>query len=99
MKLNKEQIRDLRRQAHSLKAIINIGKGGLTDSVVEAMNEALKSHELIKVRFIAFKDEKKAISANLAEQTKSACIGTIGHISIYFKQHPQTEKRKIKIKK
>ncbi|MDI9455069.1 MAG: YhbY family RNA-binding protein, partial [Spirochaetota bacterium] len=43
----------LKAQAHSLKPIVMVGKGGLSEQVVRALDEALSSHELVKVKFQA----------------------------------------------
>jgi RNA-binding protein len=58
---------------------------------------ALKDHELIKVKFGEFKEAKKEMSGEIANATKSEVVGIIGNIAILYRQHPQTEKRKIKI--
>ena len=48
--LNGKQRRYLRGLAHSLEPIVQLGKGGLTDGVVGAVDAALADHELIKVK-------------------------------------------------
>ena len=58
---------------------------------------ALGDHELIKVRFLEFKDEKKALSQEIAEKTGSELVGLIGNIAIYFRQHPDPAKRKVRL--
>jgi RNA-binding protein len=87
----------LRGLAHHLDAVIYIGKQGLTESVIQATQEALRDHELIKVKFIDFKDQKRDITQQLAEATFSDQVGIIGHIAILFRQNPDPEQRKIEI--
>ncbi len=43
--------RHLRALAHELEPVVQVGKGGLSEAVVEQVREQLKAHELIKVRF------------------------------------------------
>jgi RNA-binding protein len=89
----------LRAQAHHLKPLVIIGRNGINSQVIGSVDLALKDHELIKVKFGEFKDAKKEISAEIAQATKSEVVGIIGNIAIIYRQHPQSEKRKIKIPK
>ena len=87
----------LRGLAHKLKPVVYIGKQGLIPSVILAVDEALDAHELIKLRFIDFKekDQKEDISAKIEKETSSECVGIIGHQSIFYREHRNPKKRKI----
>jgi RNA-binding protein len=87
----------LRSQAHHLKPVVIVGKNGVSAQLIGSVDLALKDHELIKVKFGEFKEAKKEISAEIALATKSDVVGIIGNIAIFYRPHPQTEKRKIKI--
>lgn len=76
----------LRAQAHALKPIVMVGKGGLNVAIVSALDEALTSHELVKVKFQAHKDEKREISDALAEQTTSEVVSIIGFIATFYRE-------------
>ena len=89
----------LRGIAHGLKPVVYIGQKGLTDEVLRSANQALESHELIKVKFNEFKekDQKNELSLRLENETNSEVIGMIGHTVIFFRQQKNPEKRKIKL--
>ena len=87
----------LRSQAHHLKPLVIIGRNGINEQVIGTVDIALKDHELIKIKFGEFKEGKKEISAEIAQTTKSEVVGMIGNIAIFYRQHPEPEKRKIKI--
>lgn len=87
----------LRSQAHHLKPLVIIGRNGINEQVIGSVDLALKDHELIKVKFGEFKEAKKEISAEIAQATKSELVGIIGNIVIFYRQHSEPEKRKIKI--
>lgn len=87
----------LRSQAHHLKPLVIIGAKGLTSQLIGSVDLALKDHELIKVKFGEFKEAKKEISDEIAKATQSELIGLIGNIAIFYRQHPDQEKRKIKM--
>jgi len=76
----------LKAEAHDLKPVVMIGKGGLDGRVVSALDEALASHELVKVKFQAFKDEKRELSEQIALQTKSELVSIIGFIATFYRQ-------------
>lgn len=78
----------LRGIAHDLKPVIQVGDKGVTDSVITAVETALLSHELIKVRLHAPAD-KKAMANELATRTGAAMCGLIGHTVILYKEHPE----------
>ena len=87
----------LRSLAHHLKPVVMVGRNGISEQLVASVDAALNDHELIKVKFGEFKEEKKEISQEISVITKSEVIGIIGNIVIFYRQHPQTERRKIKI--
>ena len=50
MKLSGKQVRYLRGLGHHLDPVIMLGKGGLSEAIVDKTSEALDTHELIKVK-------------------------------------------------
>ncbi len=96
-RLKGSQISALKRMAHDLKPVVMIGKLGLTDSALEAVDRALDDHELIKVKFVGFKEEKKALSSLLEEKTEGVLVTLIGNIAVLYRQSRDPNKRKIRI--
>ena len=95
--LNSRQKKILRAKAHDLKPIVLVGKSGVTDGCIQSIDEAIDSHELIKVKFIEHKDDKKKLSEIICDKTKAEIVGNIGHTIMLFRQNPDQEKRKYKI--
>ena len=50
--LSGKQARHLRALGHSLKPVLQVGKSGITDGMIEQIRKALETHELIKVKLI-----------------------------------------------
>ena len=98
-KLEGFQRKYLRGLAHSLKPVVLIGQKGLTDEVLRSANQALESHELIKVKFhdVKEKDQKAALSERLGKKTGSEIVGVIGHTTIFYRQQRDPGKRKISV--
>lgn len=99
MLLTSTQKKYLRGLAHKLKPVIQIGKSGFTKELQMEMNIQLEIHELIKIRFMDFKEEKKEIMAQIEARLLASSAGIIGHIGILYRQAEDLKKRKIKIPK
>lgn len=91
------QKRFLRGVAHALKPVVFVGQKGFSPTLVKAMDEALERHELIKVKFIEFKEKEKktALIQQLEEAVDCDMVGMIGHTAAFYRQHSDPEKRKI----
>ena len=85
----------LRGLGQKLEPIVMVGKNGVTDKVIESTDMALTAHELVKVRFVDRKDEKRTLIDELAQGTKSEVVGMIGHTALLYRQHEDAEKRKV----
>ena len=57
--INSKERSKLRSLAHHLKPVVTVGKSGLIDGTLKSINQALDSHELIKIKFNSSKDQKK----------------------------------------
>jgi RNA-binding protein len=92
--LTSAQTRFLRGQAHDLKAMLQIGGKGVTESVVAEIGEALEHHELVKVKIAA--EDREARDAMIGEITKrsgAALVQRIGHVAILYR--PSEDHRRI----
>ncbi len=83
--------RYLRSLAHSLKPIIFVGEGGVSPQVLMALDEALASHELVKVRLRQPANKKEA-AAQLAAASGSALCGVVGHTVVLYRPNPDEVK-------
>ncbi len=87
----------LRGMAHYLKPVVQVGKNGLTDSVVQSIDQALDIHELIKVRISAPGGQKRELADEIAERTNSAWVGMVGFVVTLYRQQEDPEKRTIEL--
>jgi RNA-binding protein len=94
--LSGKQRRWLRGEAHLLKAVVQLGARGLTDSVVAEVDTALEAHELIKVRLVGGRDEREAMAADLADRVEAQAVGLTGRVAILFRPHDDPERRRIR---
>ena len=80
------QKRALKSRAQLLEAVIRIGQSGVTDALLQSLDNALSQHELVKVRFADFKEERKTLAPQLAERTSSALIQQVGTVAVFFRK-------------
>lgn len=99
MELKGFQKKYLRGLAHGLNPVVQVGHKGLTPAVLASVEEALDTHELIKVKFIDFKEKemKETITADIAAATGGILAGIIGHVAIFYRRHRNPEKRRITV--
>ena len=93
--LNGAQRNYLRGVAHGYKPLVQIGKEGLSERVLAAIDTAIVAHELIKVKIVADRDQREKLVPVIEEHLDCECVGTVGRMAILYRQHPESEKRKI----
>jgi RNA-binding protein len=95
--LKGSQRKYLRGAAHSYKPLVQIGKEGLSEGVLTAIDDALEAHELIKVKIAAQRDEREELVPVIEARLNCECVGTVGRMAIFYREHPDPEKRKITV--
>jgi len=90
--LSNPQIRDLKARAQRLKATLKVGKEGLSPQFLAAIDHTLKHHELVKVKFDEFKEQKKELAPQLAEKTGSHLVTRVGNVVVLYRPKSLEEK-------
>ena len=91
----------LKGLAHGLKPVAFVGQKGLSPSLIQAIDESIIKHELIKVKFIEFKEkeQKHEIADAIEQETASELVGMIGHVATFYRQQSDPDKRRIELPK
>ena len=97
MELTGTEKKHLRGLAHSNKPVTFLGKNGVTEEFMKAIDTALEAHELIKIKFADFKDERKTLAREIAEKAEAVLCGVIGNNAILYRMHPDQDKRKVRL--
>ncbi|HEY5946944.1 MAG TPA: ribosome assembly RNA-binding protein YhbY [Kofleriaceae bacterium] len=94
--LTGKQRRHLRGLGHELKAIVQVGKDGIDDGLVAAIDQALADHELIKIKIgdAAGLDRNEAAD-QLAEKTHSEVAQVLGYTVLLYRADPEDPKIKL----
>ena len=93
--LTPRQTRNLRKQAHSLKPRVRIGRNGLTEALITNIDKTLNDHELIKIKYLAYKTERNTITAKIAAKTASHIINEIGNTATLYRRSTDYARRTI----
>ncbi len=81
------QRRSLRGLGHGLKPVIQIGKMGITDGLIQATREALATHELIKLSVGSEAPlDRKTAPKTLAARTGSHVAQIIGRTALLYRR-------------
>ena len=86
MVCSEKQLRYLRGKAHALKPVVLVGHKGLTDNVVAEAVQALRDHELIKVRVrAADRTQREAALLELVRRCACVLVTRIGHVAVLYR--------------
>jgi RNA-binding protein len=86
----------LRGLGQKMEPRIKVGKGGLGPGFYQHLQEALRSEELVKIRFLdADRDERAALCATIADEGRCVCVGAVGATALFYRQQPDPELRRI----
>jgi RNA-binding protein len=93
--LNGRDRRALRRQAHGLRPVVQVGAAGIGPGLVHALDVALRDHELVKLEIAHEREERRLLADELAARTGSAVAGLIGRMAILYRPAEDPERRRV----
>jgi RNA-binding protein len=86
--LPNSELRKYKARAQLLEPMFKVGKAGLSDGFVKSVSDALALHDLVKVKFVELKEQKKALAPVLAERTASHLIMRVGNVAVLCRPKP-----------
>lgn len=87
MALTSKERAALRAKAHHLSAKLHIGKEGVTDPVLQTLDDVLRTQELVKVALTKqAEDEPKELAQALAEAMRADVVQVIGRTMTLFRE-------------
>ena len=95
--LTSKQRKYLRAAAHHIDPVVLIGKNGFYKGAGLAIDNALNIHELIKIKFREFKDERENIGIQISNELKCEIIGQVGNTIILYRFNANLEKHNYKL--
>lgn len=89
--LNNTQIRKFKAAAQLMDPMLKVGKAGLSEGFIKTVDAALAQHELVKIKFSDFKEQKKELAPLLAEKTASYLVMRVGNVMVLHRPKPASE--------
>ncbi len=92
--LTKQQRQALRKQAHSLKPALRLGKEGFNEHFLESLREAFHTKELLKVKILdSCPEDRRSMSEKLEALQDIELVQNIGKTFILYKEMEVEEAR------
>lgn len=91
--MNGKQRSYLKKLAHDLQPLFQIGKNGLTENFIEQMNQALEARELVKCKVLnnSMLDAKETAN-ELARATNAEFVQAIGNKFTLYRESQDNKK-------
>jgi RNA-binding protein len=94
MPLSSKERADLRAEAHLLTANVHVGHQGITPALVQSLDDALRTRELVKVQLSKNADETpKALANRLAKDVGADVVQVIGRTATFYRENPELERK------
>lgn len=89
MALNKSQLKYLRGICHHINPVVMIGQKGLTENVMNEIDQALDQHELIKVKLRSDASNRKVWITTIVDNLSAEQVMSIGQVACFYRKHPE----------
>ncbi|TGC11111.1 YhbY family RNA-binding protein [Methanolobus halotolerans] len=86
--MEKDKLYKLKAEASGLKPILNIGKNGITESVIEEVKKQVKANRLVKIKMLKTMPEGESIqdaAQKLAESTNTTLVEIRGSTVVLYR--------------
>jgi RNA-binding protein len=94
MALTSKERAELRGEAHHLSAAVHVGQQGLTDSLKQTLDDALRTTELVKIQFGRNADVDVKDAANeLAAAMSADIVQVIGKTATLYRENPDLARK------
>ena len=86
--MTNSEIRKLKAAAQHLEPVVRVGKAGLTGTVLQSIEQALRARQLIKVRFDKERDERDVLAGQVVNDTGATLIMQVGKVAAFYRPLP-----------
>lgn len=94
MTLSSKERAELRAEAHHLTPAVHVGHQGLTDALLDSIDDALRTRELVKVALAKTTDvSAKDASHQLAERLGADVVQTIGRTCTLYRENKDLKRK------
>lgn len=94
IELTSKQRKLLEKEGQTLSPVVLIGGAGVTEEQIKQIQTLIKVHELIKIKFNEFKDQKKELCSLIAENIDSTLVRITGNTALFYEPAEEFSDRK-----
>jgi RNA-binding protein len=95
MTITSKERAELRAEAHHLTALVHVGQHGLTPAIITSLDDALRTHELVKVQLGKQVDlSAREAAEQLAKAVRADVVQVIGKTTTLYRENRKLEKKK-----
>lgn len=92
MPLTSKQRAALRAEAHHLRPMVQVGQGGIGPAVIASLEDALRTHELVKVQLARQSEvEPRDAAQQLAAAVRAEVVQVIGKTATLYREKEEEE--------
>ena len=85
---------ELRAEAHHLRATVHVGHHGITETLLQSLDDALQANELVKIQVERNAPlTVKEAASQLADQVEAEVIQVIGRKTTLYRFNPDLHKK------
>jgi len=85
--MTSKQRSNLRSMASTMKPVMQVGKEGIVEKLVESLSDALEARELIKINLLPSSgDDGFALAEELAKLLRAELVTVIGRKAIFYRR-------------
>lgn len=94
MTLTAKERADLRAECNRLKPTVHVGQDGITPALATALDDALRTRELVKVQLNKAADvTAREAARTLAARVRAEVIQTIGKTATLYRHNPELKRK------
>ena len=95
MTLTSKERAALRAEAHHLTALVHVGQHGLSETVIESLRDALRTHELVKVQLGRQAEiSSREAAETLATATRADIVQVIGKTATFYLENSDIDRKR-----
>ena len=91
MKITSKQRSYLRSEGSRIDPVVRVGKEGMTETVIQAVEDVINAREFIKVKILNNSDEDiRDVASVLAEKTGAEIVHIMGGTVLLFRENSES---------
>ena len=94
MTLSGKEKAALRGEAHHLTAVVHVGREGVTPTLLQSLDDALRTRELVKIQLgRPVEESARDLAGQLAEEVGADVVQVIGKTVTLYRHNAQLKRR------